>query len=145
VKLLPAMLWIILVGVWPSLALAQRAADFEVVNVQFVKPAESLKQVSKAIRLTLVDRGEWTLDKETRTSIQATLVRRDETSWVTILITFDTSKASIAYVDSNKVAEAPKINSRPSKDSVRLRYRAWVANLAKEIPPNLQRVQILSE
>lgn len=117
------------------------SAEYEDVDVPFVKSAQSLQFVRKAIKLTLVDRH-WDLDHETDTAIQATLNRPHESVSVTVRIAFDTSKASIVYVDS----KAPEKGYRDGGEltSIRLStYRNWVNNLAKDIPANLQRVHIL--
>lgn len=108
-----------------------RSQGHEVVNSVFVSKAESLKYVSKAIRLTLLER-QWRLDKETDDSIQATLLQGSGRVEITVRITFDASKASIAFVEDKSREAVPPY-----------RYSGWVDNLAKDIPVNLQRVQIL--
>ena len=107
----------------PSLALAQG----EAVEVRFVKPASSLQQVGKAIKLSLVDR-DWELQKESETSIQA-IHRFGRFTWFSVVVTFDQSKATIAAVDSSGNADA--------------RMQSWTEYLAKDISANLQRLQIL--
>ena len=122
-----AALCLLLATLFPRLCLA----DYDVVEVSFPR-TESLKRVGQAIKLALIDR-EWTLGAETETSIQATLNRPGEQAWVKVRITFRATGASIAYMDSSE------------RDDARLayRYKAWVNNVAKDIPTSLQRVKIL--
>ncbi|OAI51716.1 hypothetical protein AYO46_07505 [Betaproteobacteria bacterium SCGC AG-212-J23] len=115
----------------PGLVLAQGPAKWdETLDVRFFSPATSQKQVSRAIKLSLADH-EWRVEKETETSIYATFAA-DQLTWLKIVVSFDTSKASIAYVDGSGNNPAPEP-----------RFRVWVANVAKEIPLNLRRIQIL--
>lgn len=131
-----------LFATWPYLA-----EGYEPTTVPFTTPAESLRLVNKAVRLTLLERG-WRVDKELDTSVQATLERADERLRVTILITFDTSKATIAYVDSNVVSYSNGMpgsafaEARPTTVNAR-KYEAWVDNLAKDMPIYLERIRIL--
>jgi hypothetical protein len=124
-----AALCILLIATLPGLALAQEWN--EKLEVRFVSPATSQKQASKAVRLSLVDR-DWKLEKESETTIYATYDSNG--AWARVIVTFDTSKASVALVDGS--------SNTPTPD---MRSRAWAANLAKDIRINLQRLQILSE
>ena len=102
-------------------------AQDEAQEVKFVKAASSLGQVTKAVKLSLIDR-EWELQKEDENSIQA-IHRFGRFTWISVIITFDTSKASVAYLDSSGNADS--------------RFQSWIGYLAKDISGNLQRLQVL--
>jgi len=123
VKRYTSVFFILVVALMPTLGLAQG----EAIEVRFVKPASSLQQVSKATKLAFIDR-EWELQKEDETSIQA-IHRFGRFTWISVKVTFDRSKAIVAYVDSSGNADA--------------RFESWMGYLAKDISANLQRVQVL--
>ena len=116
--------------------------EYEAIEVPFAKTANSLSYASKAVKLTLLDRH-WNLDKETDTSIQATLKRPDDSISVTVLITFDISKATISYVDSRLTGQRPVTGGAMTSKVDPFQYRGWVNNLAKDLPVNVQRIHIL--
>lgn len=118
------------------------SADYGTVEVAFGKAAQSQKEAAKAIRWTLLERH-WRFDKESETTIQATLDRPEDKTWVTVLITFDLTKATISHVDSR----APNPNKHwatPEESTIgKGKYQSWVDNLAKDIPVYLERLQII--
>lgn len=116
-----------------------QSTEYDSVDVHFEQPASSLSEIRKAIKLTLIDRN-WILDGENETSMRATY-RQDDSTWLTVTISYDVSHALIGYAAGPQVARLP---GRKVTDSLSSgRYDNWVGNLAKDLPNNLKRLKVL--
>jgi hypothetical protein len=122
------------------------ATECKAVEVPFPENSDSSAYVKKAVKLSLIDR-QWTINSETDTTVTATQGDPQDREWLTVLVTFDAKKASIAYFNSQGRSEdystCSATNSSAGTPISSRTYFRWANNLAKDIPINLQRVQIL--
>jgi hypothetical protein len=96
------------------------------------------KDVSKAIRMAIVQRG-WVAAKDENGVIDATLLVR--THEVKVAITYDPKLVTIKYVDSKNLDYDEKGGTR----HIHKKYNQWIDNMVGDITRSLQAEAISRE